>query len=191
METRITAPIITTTITTTTTTTSAITTTTSVADLTITVTGQVLTHALHASHRRTATEMLQAQAQARNGAMRHVQARSAASASSASSAAPAADRDAATPASDLATSTRLSALLDPPATASAAKRDKGWLWYWDYDALAWAKYSIRESDSSDDDDEQEPSAQITVPNYWTGFQRPQPKSRPTPPNTPPAKKTRG
>ena len=81
-------------------------------------------------------------------------------------------------------------MLDPPATASAAKRDKGWLWNWDYDALAWAKYSVRESDdSSDDDDELEPNAQIAVWNDWA---RPQPKSRPTRPTppTPPAKKPR-
>ena len=81
-------------------------------------------------------------------------------------------------------------MLDPPATASAAKRDKGWLWYWDYDALAWAKYSVRESDdSSDDDDELEPNAQIAV---WHDWARPQPKSRPTRPTppTPPAKKPR-
>jgi hypothetical protein len=176
METRITAPIITTTITTTTTTTSAITTTTSVADLTITVTGQVLTHALHASHRRTETEML------------HAQARSAAPESSALPAVPAADAD--TPASDLATST----LLGPPATDSAAKHDK-WQWYWDYDESAWAKYSIHESDSSDDDyDESEPKAHHTVwkDDRWQTAARtyqPKPKRRPTPPNRPPPRKT--
>jgi hypothetical protein len=185
METRITASIITTTITTTSTTTSVITTSTSVADLTITVTGQVLSHALHASHRRTEGEMLLAQARSAAPAL------PAAPDASAMPAAPAAD--AATPASDLATST----LLGPPATDPAAKHDKAWDWYWDYDESAWAKYSIHESDSGDDDyDESEPKAQNV--RWWDAAcdddqptrRNCQPKRRPTPPNTPPPKKAR-